>query len=240
MKRAIFLVFILFLLESLSSSIIQREGFVCSSVKITGETKATANSILDARNTIASELSDYFRPAIRNGVMEYLKTIPENRKEIYREVIQDFQWGIPTNTIIYSENNQQGSIAITGKLPLDFDKVVVNQFINTLDEKANALELRRNDIRKRIAEVIIEEAPDDINAKLAMAAYYAYEYENGRIEEDRNARSVDEMIASLNLKDPYLEAYMLAAGKQVEKASEEVKNTVLTAAMLKYLYLLMD
>ncbi len=240
MMRKIAFLLLLLSVSILAADITEKNGYVFSSVRILGEIAESADPVFTARSIIASELSDYFHPSIIKDVMEYISSIPEWKREDYEKALENFRWAIPTNAIVYSETEQRGTITITGKLPSEFSSSVSGLFISSLDKEAEAIENRRNEIKKRIADALIDGAPNDINTKLAMAAYYAYEYENGRIEEDRSAKSVDEMIASLNLKNPYLEAYMLAAGKQVEKASEEVKDTVLTAAMLKYLYLLMD
>lgn len=227
MKRFLTAVCILFFsLSVIYPTVIKEKDKITSSIELNSK---NGYSTSQAKAQALQEISDSLSGLIIEKVNNYIDQQPEELKPYY--IKAKLETSLTTFGVGVSFSADEKTVKATAS---------VNEFVNrnsllyidSLDKYVTDVTEREN----RMKSAIINGASQEDNETMALAAYYVYEYEKGRIAKQKDSKPSSDVIKSLGISDQELKKYLLIAAQQVEYAPSDVKNLVVKAALIKYIY----
>lgn len=230
MRRAVF--FLLVLAQTISS-VLAAVYYDGSQIRSIVEIDQSAyNPVVQARNKAIMEINDAMYSEVLKLSEQYIASRSDDLRPYYEEAGRNVSLRMYSAGIRISENIADGKVEAS----VNFESHVGRNFDTMkkrLDEEASYI--RQREARMKAA--VIPEATEEENILLIKAAYYIHEYEHGRIGKVENPVDSMSLIGPLGLSDALMIVYLASAAAQVEQAPEYVKQAVIGAAAIKYMYL---
>ena len=217
---------LLFSLPAIYPTVTKEKGKMISSIEI-GSENGYSSSLAKAQ--ALQEISDSLSDLIFEKVSDYIENQPEEYKPYYIEAKQKILLSSFGAGVSFSTDGKNVNATVSVDEFVNRNSLL---YIDSLDKYVTDVIEREN----RMKAAMINGASKEDNETMALAAYYVYEYEKGRIAKQKDAIPSSDVIRSLKIADLELEKYLLIAAQQVEYAPSEIKNFVVKAALIKYIY----